>query len=96
MSQHWPGHVIFILCISLITFPALAQELSVDLTSEPATVFNWESQHCDDNDIPDSPIRAVRLADGRVLALDSHFETRRFLGADLDTIKRDCTIVHRS
>jgi len=78
-------------------FPSFAQgNLSGEPISEPSVVFSWALQRCSDNDIPDAPLRALRLANGQVFALDSHFDTRRFLGDDLNSIKRDCTIIYKS
>jgi hypothetical protein len=70
-------------------------KLSGELIDKPEIVFNWSQDRCDSNDIPDQSIRAIRLAEGRVLAFDTHFVARRFLGPDLNNIKRDCTIIYK-
>ena len=70
-------------------------KLTAKLISEPIVVFNWEKQRCDREDIPDTSVRALRLIDGTVFAVASSVDARRFLGSDLNSIKRDCTIVHR-
>jgi len=85
------------LILSLISTPSPADDqLSAEVLSDPSVVFNWSTQRCDDDDIPDNPIRAVRLANGTVLALGSSFDTRPFLGRDLNSIQRECVLVHKS
>jgi hypothetical protein len=56
-------------------------------------VFLWKRSRCSDDDIPDTPLRAIRLAPTSVLAFSTHFENRRFFGTDLNSISRDCTVV---
>lgn len=67
-----------------------------ELMGDPEIVFNWSKDRCDNYDIPDESLQAVHLADGSVLAFDTHFDARRFIGRDLNSIKRDCTVVYRS
>ena len=55
-------------------------------------VFLWARDRCAADDIPDAPFRAVRL-DGHVVAFATHDENRRFVGADLNALRRDCRIV---
>ena len=59
----------------------------------PETVFSWREAHCADNDYPDAPFRALRLADGRVLGFSAHYDNRRLLGNDLNSLQRDCAVV---
>ncbi len=59
----------------------------------PETVFSWSEARCADDDYPDTPLRALRLADGRVLGFSTHFDNRRFLGNDLNSLRRDCAVV---
>lgn len=85
------------LALSLFIPSSFAQQtLLTEVISQPSVVFNWSSQRCDDQDIPDVPLRALRIADSTVLAFASSVESRRFLGVDLNSIKRDCALVYKS
>jgi len=88
--------VLAALTFSISATPVLAHEVSAQLLAGPSVVFDWSAQRCADDDIPDAPLRAVRLSDGSILGIDSHFNTRRFLGPDLGSLKRDCRIVYES
>ena len=56
-------------------------------------VFDWSASRCADDDIPDAPLRAVRIAPMSVVAFSTHFDNRRFLGKNLSSIERDCAVV---
>lgn len=56
-------------------------------------VFVWTASRCADDDIPDAPLRAFRVAPTSVVGFSTHFKNRRFLGADLNSIARDCAVV---
>lgn len=88
---------IFALVISFWPSPSPAQiSLSVRPVNEASVVYDWSTQRCETQDVPDAPIRAVRLADGSILAIDSAVDTRLFLGPDLDHLRHDCTVVYKS
>ena len=57
------------------------------------SIFVWTGSRCADDDIPDTPLRAVRLGPTSVVAFSTHFNNRRFLGTDMNSIVRDCTVV---
>lgn len=73
-----------------VAVPALA------VTGRTETVFDWTSDRCATDDIPDVAARAFRDATGRVQVIASHYENRRFVGATLDDIRRECRIIMRS
>ncbi len=56
-------------------------------------VFLWSRDRCAEDDIPDAPLRAVRLESGHVLAFAAHDENRRFVGAELGALRHDCRVV---
>ena len=56
-------------------------------------VFLWTRDRCAEDDIPDAPLRAVRLDTGHVMAFATHEQNRRFVGADLGALRHDCRIV---
>jgi hypothetical protein len=67
-----------------------------EISGPEEVVFDWSADRCADLDIPDLPARAFRDRNGQVQLFSSHFETRRFLGPDLDNLSRDCTVVMSS
>lgn len=73
-----------------------ASALSINIIGGPYKIFDWESQRCDKNDIPDSPIRVFRDSEDNLVAFASHFNVRRFVGAHLKTLTRECQISRMS
>jgi hypothetical protein len=57
----------------------------------PQTVFDWSTQACEPNHIPDLPARAFRDDQGRVQLIMAHFRTRRLVGPNLGHLSVDCT-----
>src|SRR5208337_1130528 len=71
--------------------PAVILEAVDPVKMEP--VFLWTRDRCAEDDIPDAPLRAVRLDSPHVMAFAVHEQNRRFVGADLGALRRDCPIV---
>ena len=76
--------------------PTPIPEMRLVPTGETQLVFDWSEDRCDDYDIPDLPARAFRDVDGNVQLLSTHLDNRRFIGPNLNEIKRDCQVVMRS
>jgi hypothetical protein len=74
------------------TFPAAA----LAIVGPAEVVFDWSRDRCDETDIPDLPARAFRDSTGQVQVIAAHETNRRFLGADLNHISRDCRVVMHS
>lgn len=76
----------------LCLLPAMAAAQPV-VTGPAQTAFDWADDRCAIRDSPDSPARAWR--DGQGIALLAGGErTRVSRGATLDTLRRDCRIIH--
>jgi hypothetical protein len=73
------------------TEPAVILQAVEPTKIEP--VFLWTRDRCAEDDIPDAPLRAVRLDTRQIMALATHEQNRRFLGSDLGALRRDCRIV---
>ncbi|MEO0598994.1 MAG: hypothetical protein AAF126_22980, partial [Chloroflexota bacterium] len=56
-------------------------------------IFDWTTDRCDDEDIPDLPARAFRDANDQVQLIATHFVGRRKIGPTLNDITHDCNIV---
>jgi len=66
------------------------------ITGEAEVVFDWSNDRCEDFDIPDLPARAFRDQDGNVQLLSTHLDNRRFIGPNLNEVKRDCQVVMKT
>ena len=49
-------------------------------TGPEVTVFDWTTQKCASDDIPDQPTRAFRDSTGQVVLINSHHTVRRYTG----------------
>ncbi|WP_126400985.1 hypothetical protein [Blastochloris tepida] len=81
----------------LFFYPAHSYALDeVKIISGPHVVFDWATQRCSYDDIPDSPLRAFRDSSGAVVGLASHFDVRLFRGDTLIDLQRVCSISRKS
>ena len=87
-----------LLVLFLLPAPAGAYEFgpTVRQLGPEETVFDWTTQRCDDNNVPDSPARAFKNSSGQVNLSLSHFVNRRMIGPSLNTVAVDCTIIYTS
>jgi hypothetical protein len=60
------------------------------------TVFDHSTQACQPDDIPDIAARGIKDSLGRTQLVVSHFNTRREVGATLDTVAHNCNVVFYS
>jgi hypothetical protein len=68
---------------------------SISVTGIAEVVFDYQSQRCDNVDIPDSPLRAYRSVNGSVVAFSTHYLNRRFVGDSLAKLSRVCDVVYQ-
>ncbi len=69
---------------------------SLAVIGPPQVVFDWSSDSCEPEDIPDLPVRAFRDADGLVHLVSAHIRGRAFVGQSLDAVERDCRVISES
>ncbi|WP_156684149.1 hypothetical protein [Pseudomonas sp. Leaf127] len=55
------------------------------------TVFDWSQDKCSDENIPDSPARAFKSADGQVYLYATHYVNVPLVGASLKKVKPVCS-----
>lgn len=80
----------------LLAMPAAAQPaLRLELTGPPEPALLGARPGCDAQDIPDTPARAIRLADGEVQLYATHFDNRVAAGPDLRHVRHRCPVVLR-
>ncbi|MEE9455232.1 MAG: hypothetical protein V3V13_12750 [Paracoccaceae bacterium] len=59
-------------------------------------VFDWSTERCTEENIPDLAVRAYRGADKRINLIISHTEAYAMRGQSLDDLRIDCNPVSRS
>jgi hypothetical protein len=55
-------------------------------------VFDWTTQRCDEEDIPDAPARVFRDSQSELQLIASNHMARRMVGPNLDQLTRDCRV----
>jgi hypothetical protein len=71
-------------------------DVAIDVVGPPQTVFDWSSDACEPQHVPDLPVRAFRDYRGRVQLILPHYVNRRMIGPSLDAVQVDCTVTMRS
>jgi hypothetical protein len=66
------------------------------MAGEQEIVFDWTTDRCDFEDIPDLPARAFRDGQDRTQLIATHYVGRRSIGASLNDVTRDCTVIMTS
>ncbi|MGH2980199.1 MAG: PKD domain-containing protein, partial [Solirubrobacterales bacterium] len=56
-------------------------------------LFDWTTQKCNNDDIPDQSTKAFRDVNGQVVMINSHHTTRRWAGPSLASVTHSCTIM---
>lgn len=91
--MRWLGACVILMASSIAALPA-EPGLVIAGPSEP--VFDWASERCATWDIPDTPARAWRGADGRIRLISGSEQSRMETGSALDRLSRDCRILLES
>ena len=65
--------------------------LELVISGPEEVVFDWTTDHCEDENIPDIAARAFRDADGMVQLTIGHYVGYRMVGPDLDHLEMDCS-----
>jgi len=65
-------------------------EPGVRATGPEVRVFDYSTQRCHGDDIPDQPTRAFRNAAGNVILINTHHHVRRYVGGSLATVAKPC------
>ena len=66
---------------------------SVIVSGQPQTVFDWSSEACAPDELPDLPVRAFRDFRGRVDLILPHFNSWLLSGPSLDQLRNPCRVV---
>jgi len=66
------------------------------ITGQEQVVFDWSTDRCENQNIPDLPARAFRGANDQVQLMISDNNNYRMTGPDLNSLKIDCSPVMKS
>ena len=73
--------------------PPAPLEVRATVAGPREIVFDWTTDRCDPEDIPDIGAKAIRDAAGRVHLYASHYVTRRSSGPTLNDVRHECAVV---
>ena len=79
--------------IAVLAAPARAEGPAVSGPAE--VVYRWAEERCATWDVPDTPARAWRVADGSVRLVAGSEASRAEVGAGLDSLRHDCAVLYR-
>ena len=68
-------------------------EPGVSATGPEVRVYDWTTQKCNNDDIPDQATRAFRDLNNQVVLVNSHHTTRRYQGPTLATVTHNCSVM---
>ena len=75
---------------------AFAQENFTIQKGQVETVFDWSSQKCNEEDIPDTTPQFFIDAEGNVQLIATHYTARRSIGSNLDEVQHKCDVIFNS
>jgi hypothetical protein len=75
--------------------PPSLTRLGLRVAGPEEVVFDWTTDRCDLEDIPDLPARAFRDAAGAVHLFATHYVWREAVGATLADVRHRCDVLHR-
>jgi hypothetical protein len=68
----------------------------VQSTGPEEMEYDWTTQKCENEDIPDMPARAFRDDQNQVNLIANHYNTRRAIGSALGNVVHQCPILYSS
>lgn len=71
-------------------------EINIQLTGPIETVFSWQKDRCNVDQIPDSPARAFQSKTLGVVLFAAHYTNDFLVGENLETLKAFCTNGYRA
>lgn len=69
-----------------------ATDIELRISGRETVVFSWQRDRCANDQLPDSPVRAFRTADGEVRLIAAHYTNRFMAGKSLDTVRVECRL----
>ncbi|MDC7786693.1 hypothetical protein PQJ75_08160 [Rhodoplanes sp. TEM] len=69
--------------------------VSLTVAGDQQVLYEWNRQRCDDEQIPDSPARAFRRADGEIVLIATHRTNWALIGSDFASLRPSCETLLR-
>ncbi|UUX94129.1 hypothetical protein [Aquabacterium sp. J223] len=91
--RHW---ILVVLATALLSGRLYGAELVLSPAGPEEVVFKWEVDRCDAEDFPDSPARAYRRGDGKLVVSAAHFTNLQRVGDGFDHLRSSCRSIFRS
>src|ERR1700684_3564380 len=73
-----------------------APVLSFTVTGPEQTVYSYQRDKCDSDDVPDAAVRAFKDSKGTVHLIAAAPLNRALVGPDLDHVKKSCNVVYHA
>src|ERR1700742_1558629 len=61
-------------------------------TGPEEAVYQWSTQRCADDFIPDSPARAFRRRDNSIALIAAHYKNQFLVGSSFDDLRPNCAV----
>jgi hypothetical protein len=84
--------VVILLTCSVQASLAAAPEISIQIQGNEHVIYSYQRDRCDRGDIPDSPLRAIRVRDGAIVAYAGNDRNRSFIGNSLLELRHSCDV----
>jgi hypothetical protein len=104
LLQHTVFHCVLPRLYAILAFilvhSAFAEQVPISVpqlkvTGSEFVIFDWQTDRCEDLDLSDEPLHALRLANGEIFASGGHYLNRFLRGSNFGTMKRDCNLSYR-
>ncbi len=92
-STKWLFWIMLSATMLLFTDPTHAQleyPGKVDILGSEEVVFRWSTDSCSTDNIPDTPLRLFRDAEGNIQVILGHYTNYRLVGPDFNSLTPDC------
>ncbi|WP_454618240.1 hypothetical protein [Bradyrhizobium cenepequi] len=93
LTQILPSVVSFLVLLTVTTAVADPHDGPTIRPAGPEqVVYQWSTQRCSDDFIPDSPARAFRRRDNSIALIAAHYNNQFLVGSSFADLKPDCLV----
>jgi hypothetical protein len=92
----WAITLLNSLAFTSLAFAEQQPTPTLESTGQMFTLYDWKTQRCEEEFIPDSPARAFRRADGQVTLISTHRENWSLVGPNFKSLRPNCRPLIRS
>lgn len=79
-----------LIAVTLPAWCAVDYPGAVDILGAEEVVYDWTTDRCEDENIPDAAVRAFRDSDGKIQLIIAHWNSYRMIGNDFNSLATDC------